>query len=123
MSEAQLWLVHAQADLRAVEVLLTSELYGLASFHAQQAVEKTLKAKILLKTGQLPRVHDLVVLAERCGETFDPDILITFEELSVLYTGSRYPGGWGSGPAGQPSAKKVQAYLIVAQQLLNDTTC
>jgi len=39
------WLHAARADLQTVEAIISrEELSGIASFHAQQAVEKTLKA-------------------------------------------------------------------------------
>jgi len=51
MNEAEIWRAHADKDLAAVRVLLNNGLNGLAAFHAQQAVEKALKARLLARQG------------------------------------------------------------------------
>ncbi len=61
------WLDRALDDLEAIEELLKREhLTNVAAFHAQQAVEKTLKAVIeevgigLRKTHNLLRLDELI---------------------------------------------------------------
>ena len=44
-------------------------------FTAQQAVEKLLRAWILLNNGQPPRVHDLTALADHSGLVIPPSLL------------------------------------------------
>jgi HEPN domain-containing protein len=119
MSEAEIWRENAAKDLAAVRVLLESGLNGLASFHAQQAVEKALKARLLDGRGPLPRIHDLVVLGEKSGLIFTEEEVNLMEELNVLYTSARYPGGWGVLPGGQPSSEEIQNYIVFAERLLN----
>lgn len=118
MSEAEIWRAHAANDLTAVRVLLEGGLNGLAAFHAQQAVEKALKARLLAGRGQLPRIHDLVVLGEQCELVFTEEEVNWLEELNVLYTSARYPGGWGVLPGGQPSAEEIWNYIAFAERLL-----
>jgi HEPN domain-containing protein len=119
MNEAEIWRAHADKDLAAVRVLLNNGLNGLAAFHAQQAVEKALKARLLARQGQLPRIHDLVVLGENSGLVFTEEEVNWMEELNVLYTSARYPGGWGVLPGGQPSAADIQNYIGFVERLLN----
>ncbi len=63
---ARLMLSMAQKDLRAIQGMadpdvFADEVYG---FHAQQAVEKTLKAWLSLVGLEYPRIHDLGELLE-----------------------------------------------------------
>ena len=58
-------------------------------FTAQQAVEKLLKAWIVLNEGQSPRVHDLKALAERSGLEMPPILLA----LQVYAVEARYEEG------------------------------
>ena len=89
------WRAFAEQDYLAIQALVDSDLFGLAAFHAQQAVEKWLKGLIMVQTQRVPRVHDLIVLAEDSGLEFTPDEQQVMEELNTVYTGTRYPGGMG----------------------------
>jgi len=62
------WLEKARSDLYAVERLLDGNgPYDAACFHAQQAIEKAMKA-LLAKIGQpIPRTHDLDELQRTCN--------------------------------------------------------
>lgn len=66
---AELLLRRAEEDLRACRVLAeASDIADSAvGFHAQQAVEKALKAAIVLAEDELPRSHDLEMLAEQAA--------------------------------------------------------
>lgn len=119
MSEIQLWRDQASRDLAAARALLESGLHGHAAFHAQQAIEKSLKSRVIARSGQLLRSHDLIVLAEKAGLTFDSPDQTKLEELNVLYTDSRYLGQWGLLPEGQPSAAQIKAYLNFAEQIIS----
>ncbi len=57
----------ADADLYACRVLADADdlADGAVGFHAQQAVEKALKAAIVLAEAELPRTHDLEQLREQ----------------------------------------------------------
>lgn len=66
--EAQRLLRLAARDRRAFEVLLNggvAEDFPAAAFHAQQAVEKALKAALCLRRIEFRRTHDLLELAGR----------------------------------------------------------
>lgn len=72
------WLSIAQEDLGSAKHLL-SVPFMTVLFHIQQCAEKSLKAYVVFKNGQLIRTHDLVRLVNACM-AFDKD----FEALRLL---------------------------------------
>ena len=57
-------LLYAETDRRACEQLVdTAGLEAVIAFHAQQTIEKALKAIIVYHDQTPPKVHDLVRLA------------------------------------------------------------
>jgi len=84
------WWEYAERDLGAARVLFRAERWDGVSFHAQQAVEKGLKALLVRASGGLPpRVHDLVRLGELVGVA--EEVLSELDELSRAYVVTRYP--------------------------------
>jgi HEPN domain-containing protein len=61
-SPVRQWLEFAASDLAAAQALSSDGLYRHACFHAQQCIEKSLKAFLIARTNTYPRIHDLVVL-------------------------------------------------------------
>lgn len=62
------WLLKARSDLNACHLTLTAEgPYDTTCFHAQQAVEKTLKALLAYHGQIVPRTHDLEELQRLCS--------------------------------------------------------
>lgn len=54
------WLEHSSQDLIAAKILSEDDrCYRLSAFHCQQAIEKALKAYILLKSDVLVDGHNL----------------------------------------------------------------
>jgi HEPN domain-containing protein len=105
--------------------LLNNErLTGHVAFHAQQAIEKALKALIEENGERVPKVHSLSKLFESCScyinFQFDDDLVIA---LDSLYIESRYPGEFGLLPDGKPSQKQaIQFYefaLAVNQTVID----
>lgn len=99
------WLIKAGEDLDAIRTLRSHpRLTGVVAFHAQQCVEKCLKAVAEERVGTVPRVHDLrrlwEVVAKQFREPLDVDLL---RELTDIYTDSRYPGDLGMTPLGKPT--------------------
>lgn len=77
---------------RALEgdVLLCAQ----AGFHAQQAVEKAIKAVILARRGDFPFTHDIASLFDilcKCGVIL-PEEISRASELSAYAVEVRYPG-------------------------------
>ena len=71
-TEAERFLRLAQRDQRAFETLnrqCKEEDFPNAAFHAQQSVEKAIKAVLSLHQVSFSRIHDLVELAGRARDT------------------------------------------------------
>ncbi len=68
--EARLLLRKAQDDRRAVEQLagMPSSALWIVGFHAQQVVEKAMKAVLALKGIPFARTHNLIMLAALLGD-------------------------------------------------------
>ena len=83
------WLARAKLDLQTARYLLDGEYYQDAVFHAQQAVEKALKAVYLKKNNELIKTHELVFLAKKVGAP--EEILNLCEALNPFFVQARYP--------------------------------
>lgn len=112
------WLERALDDLQAADVLLgRPTLTHLAIFHAQQAVEKSLKAAIEEYELGLVRVHSLT----RLVEVVRPYIAVradqvTLDRLEAAYIEARYPSDLGLLPY-KPSPEDAAALCAFAQMI------
>jgi len=74
------WLRYAQNDL-VVAKHCVEDLYPkqteIASYHCQQCAEKALKAFLIFKNIEPPKIHDLKVLCKMCQ-----DIDVSFAEIT-----------------------------------------
>jgi HEPN domain-containing protein len=90
------WLAKADNDLtNAAHTLKLGESCptDTVCFHAQQCVEKYLKAVLVLEGIDFPKTHDLETLTARIPAGLRPDL--SSEEqawLTEYATGARYPG-------------------------------
>jgi len=88
------WMRRARSDLalacgRKRRGVLSEDL----CFHAQQAVEKSIKAVLISKGIEFPRTHNLRVLIEALPETiFRDPILDSSAALTDYAVSTRYPG-------------------------------
>jgi HEPN domain-containing protein len=107
--DALLLLAIVRRHLRSLQLTLDpaypDEDWG---FTAQQAVEKLLKAWIVLADRQPPRVHDLEDLAALAGEEVDPLLL----DLQVFAVEARYEEGPFPLPAGREHLLEVLELLL-----------
>lgn len=114
------WLKSAQDDLSLIERILDEDqLTHLVAFHAQQTIEKCLKA-LLEEQGELvPKTHSLNRLFElTAGRITEPDADI-IHALDELYIESRYPGELGLLPFGKPSLHEARIFYQVARDIFN----
>ncbi len=87
------WLEQGTYDLETARAMLASGRYLYVLFCCQQAVEKTLKALIVHRTGEFPpRIHSLPRLAQASGLDPEPARMDALAELSAFYIQTRYPG-------------------------------
>ncbi|MBI4327176.1 MAG: HEPN domain-containing protein [Chloroflexi bacterium] len=94
--DAQDWLAHAEADLHYAKLGQNDPgtLENLVAFHAQQAVEKALKAVLVQYQVEFPKTHDLeqlLVLIKSAGLTWPPE-MDKAKEFTPFAIQSRYPG-------------------------------
>jgi HEPN domain-containing protein len=88
------WLVSAEGDLLLIKEIIDLEnLTHLSAFHAQQAIEKSLKAIVEeLELGFI-KAHSLETLYNQVKHIFPSKIeLDSLILLDQLYIDSRYPG-------------------------------
>ncbi|MBM4271882.1 MAG: HEPN domain-containing protein [Deltaproteobacteria bacterium] len=90
------WLTFADEDLNLAKhglTLTTGIPYRLIAYHAQQCVEKHLKAYLVFRGIDFPYTHNISLLLELCAESADwtADIQDA-EELSPYAVTARYPG-------------------------------
>ncbi|MCI5137803.1 MAG: HEPN domain-containing protein [Candidatus Electrothrix sp. AX5] len=113
------WLQACEEDLCAAESLLHSGVAtGAASFHAQQCVEKALKAVLEKYAGTVPRIHDLDRLFAESTKYIDLEQdEIVINKLNMLYIESRYPGAFGFLPEGRPTSEQVKQFYDFAKNI------
>jgi len=92
------WLIHALSDLKLAQLGRGNEgvLHEQVCFHAQQAVEKTLKAVLLFSKIDFPLTHDLeelIDILERAGISL-PQEIRDIGILTPYAVETRYPGCW-----------------------------
>ena len=92
------WLAHARSDANLAQLAKGRKdvLPEQICFHAQQAVEKALKAVLLSQRVDFPLTHDLEALAElleshgvRC-----PSEIADVDTLTPYAVETRYPGSF-----------------------------
>ena len=113
------WLNSALDDLAAIERLKTEQgLSNIVAFHAQQAIEKSLKAIFEEKGIDFVKTHNLQSLYLKIENLlpFQVDELI-ISELDRLYIDSRYPTELGLMPHGKPGIKEAEAYYLEALRI------
>ncbi|PKQ28487.1 MAG: DNA-binding protein [Candidatus Anoxymicrobium japonicum] len=96
IAETREWLTKAQIDLRAADHDRTAEPPITADmvFHAQQVVEKMLKAFLCWHDVPFRKTHNLVELGERCAdiEEIAEPLLRKAAVLTEYAWKFRYPG-------------------------------
>jgi HEPN domain-containing protein len=91
------WIAKAEGDWEALEILLTRNSPGLRDvvvFHAQQCVEKLLKARLIQLGQTVDKIHDLAALSRQL-DAVDGQWSWDGEDLADLTSGAvlaRYPG-------------------------------
>jgi HEPN domain-containing protein len=112
------WLEFAETDLRAAKALLKEGgLETVVCFHAQQSVEKCLKALIEFQGTNPLKSHDLIMLYGLVDKIIELEE-DTLAALNQVYIDARYPASLGSLPGGPPDAKDASDFLAYACDVL-----
>lgn len=116
MSSPNPWLKFLDDDLKVLNILEGSDAFRGQCFHAQQLVEKLLKAELHKEGMAIPKIHDVLVLADR----MNLDLPVSREELEFLssvYIESRYPTDIGLLPQGEPTQEDAEQALSIARKV------
>ena len=110
------WLDRADEDMCCARLLVQDEdCYNGCAFHCQQAIEKALKAYLLLKSDRLVDGHNLTWLckqAMRYDKRFS-DWLDESFSLNKCYIETRYPADIPS----DFTTDKIRAFLKMAEDM------
>ena len=116
--EAAPWWRQAEADLETAQLTLTGSRYYAASWFAQQAVEKGLKAIFIEHHGvQPPRTHDLEYLGLQMQ--LRPPITTDLATLNPVFDLTRYPDTIGTtAPVDAVSEVLASAHVAAAERVI-----
>ena len=96
ISKVKEWLKYGDDDFRLAKLGLSMGYdapYHLIAYHAQQSVEKYLKAYLVFFGVDFPYTHNLMRLLELCPEKEDwSENLEKVEKLIPYAVSTRYPG-------------------------------
>jgi HEPN domain-containing protein len=109
------WLFRANEDIAVIENLSEAgtELYASTiCFHAQQAVEKFLKAFLVFHNIDFPRTHDLEFLLAECQKIDQSDFDFDFGSLTDFGVSVRYPDDFFV-----PDKEDTILYLKIAREV------
>ena len=110
------WLRQAIYDLDTAKDNFNIKRYSYAIFLSEQSVEKALKSLFLKEFGEIPRVHDLTVLAKKLKV---PDKLYGHcEDLTNVYMETRYPDVSEVIPAEKFTRDEANSFISKAEEVL-----
>ena len=112
------WIRASKIDLESIKYIISVEhLTSIVAFHAQQSVEKALKALILSNALRIPKIHSLNKLFKLLEKDLTLDDFETIDMLDDLYIESRYPGEIGLLPYGQPTLQDAKEFYDFAMEI------
>ena len=120
-ADAEAWLRFASENLDAAKVCLDSALLNPCLHNTQQAVEKALKALLLLHAREMPRrTHSITWLhnaleARGIADGLDPE---SCSLLDAVYMPSKYPLG-SVLPDFQPDITIATRCVAIAQNVVD----
>jgi len=116
------WLKAAADDLSTIGKIMGDEnLTQVVAFHAQQAVEKSLKALLEEHGIDVPKIHDIVRLQKLVEKhvNLSDEQMRTLIKINELYIDSRYPGESGLLPNGKPGVTDAEEFYAFAVLINN----
>ncbi|MDD1745251.1 MAG: HEPN domain-containing protein [Candidatus Methanoperedens sp.] len=109
--ETENWWKQANRDLGSAKRIMELGEYHVCAFLSQQAVEKALKALLIDRTGNFPRIHDVVELSRRVKAP--SKITELCAPINPAYTSTRYPD-----VASDFDKVEVEEIVISAEEIL-----
>lgn len=115
--EIENWWKQGKNDLEKAKVLFKSKNFDGTAFFCQQAVEKTLKALILLKTKERAiEGHSLIYLGKMAG--LQQSYFSGLKKLSPQYFISRYPDVTEDVPYELYDEKLAKDFLNITEEVI-----
>ncbi|HEC45076.1 MAG TPA: HEPN domain-containing protein [Bacteroides sp.] len=111
------WLYRAREDLAVLKDLQNSNPTGFTSsicFHAQQSVEKYLKAFLAYHDFDFPRTHDVDYLLIECQKIDDESLNIDLKSLTEFGVSIRYPDDFYV-PTPEESSEYVEIAITISE--------
>ncbi len=120
--QAEEWLNSANDDLKVIAKIIDDEtLTNMIAFHAQQAIEKSLKSILEEFESKVPRIHNLIKLKEMTEKYIIFEIDKTsLEQVNEIYTDTRYPSDVGLVPTGKPSIELAKEFYVISLRIKNE---
>lgn len=121
MSDAIDWIKFAREDLRVAKWTLAEKIYNQTCFHAQQCVEKSLKALLISLKIAPPKSHQMSLLLGLVPITLFANLRVEILTLDRFYIPTRYPDAIpGSLPQGLPNEADAKEAFQIANQVLKE---
>lgn len=116
--ETEEWITIAEEDFQAAEHLFERSLFRMVCYHAQQSVEKILKAILTEQEIEFSRTHNILDLGNAAKEIGHESPLATEDAifLNSIYR-ARYPAALGLLPTGEPTKEDADRSLHIAQKM------
>lgn len=120
----QRWLDKAAEDLEVAHLTFDEEYFSHVCFLSQQAIEKTLKGFLLVRSGRYPRSHNLIELIDLCIP-HEAQISLFRRSCQTIdqyympnYMPTRYPDSIPGGlPSGLPDQQEAKEAVEIATQI------
>jgi len=113
------WMKDARDELSAAEYLTKGGFWKLACFHAQQAVEKSLNARLLGKGWELEKAHAIARLSALCANYRIPSLLVDEEvQFMASICRGRCLGEGGLLPLGEPNREEADRAITIAAKVV-----
>ena len=113
------WVLKAEHDLLNIENNLAAREipWDTVGFHAQQCVEKYLKALLISRQIDPPKIHDLTELYALLPDGLLQDFNVhSLEELNPYSIEGRYPGVWEAVEQAE-ALRAVEAARMIRQAI------
>ena len=114
-------LRQAEEELKISLYLLEGGFFKGACYHAQQTIEKSIKANLISKGWDLEKTHNVNRLIALCNEC-NIHVSLTDDEIvfiDSIYKG-RYPADIGLLPLGEPDKKDAIRAIQIALRIVEE---
>jgi HEPN domain-containing protein/predicted nucleotidyltransferase len=115
------WLKQSEDEVNMAEYLLQGGYFKGACYHAQQSIEKSMKARLFKKGWELEKTHSIERLVA-IGRDYRIRFKLSDEEIVFIdnsYRG-RYPAEAGLLPLGEPSKADAEKAVHIAGRMCKD---